>query len=664
MNNRQQHGAKLLRHLVFTCVLVQMALFSWTVQAQTNGLDSLKYAASNTMAPDTLRAQALGDLAKGFAGMGMEDSALVTARELVRFCTRIKATERIMLAKGMLGKLHGMVGAYDSARYYLEAVRDHHHTLKNTTQESEAELSIGLSYHLQGYYPQAITHCMKGIQLAEDILDTATLAHGYVNLSAIYVDVQQPDQAIIPLEKAIVLMRATRNPRIRNALGQMGIIHNMKGDHVIALQFLEESLALCLEDGDMQSASRILNDMGHTQRELRRYPEALASYSQAAALTRSSYTLIQNKIGEGATHIAMGNANKAIPLLKEAAEMAKVDDDLADEAAAYKELSMAYTDLGNTEKAFLVFKQHIELRDSLISKENTREMTRVEMNYSFEKTKLADSLSNEAEKEQARSENLRILTKEKNRRDLLLLSGLGLLVFAGALGHRLRETRRSRTAIQKEKDISEGLLLNILPAEVAAELKAKGEAAAVQIDLVTVLFTDFKGFTALSELLSPRELVNDLNECFSGFDRITGEYGIEKIKTFGDAYMAAGGLPTPNATHARDVVQAALEMRDFVAKEKARKIAAGLPFFEVRIGIHTGPVVAGIVGVKKFQYDIWGDTVNTASRMESSGEVGQVNISEATHELVKDEPGLSFTSRGKVHTKGKGEMEMYFVKRI
>ncbi|MBK9759500.1 MAG: adenylate/guanylate cyclase domain-containing protein, partial [Flavobacteriales bacterium] len=193
------------------------------------------------------------------------------------------------------------------------------------------------------------------------------------------------------------------------------------------------------------------------------------------------------------------------------------------------------------------------------------------------------------------------------------------------------------------------------------ELKAKGEADAKQIDQVTVLFTDFKGFTAMSEVLSPQELVRDLNECFSAFDHITEKYGIEKIKTIGDAYMAAGGLPTPNTTHATDVINAAFEMRDFIAEGKARKIAAGLPYFEVRIGIHTGPVVAGIVGVKKFQYDIWGDTVNTASRMESSGEVGQVNISESTYALVKNETGLTFTPRGKVQAKGKGEMEMYFV---
>lgn len=238
------------------------------------------------------------------------------------------------------------------------------------------------------------------------------------------------------------------------------------------------------------------------------------------------------------------------------------------------------------------------------------------------------------------------------------LSALFLIILGITAYHYSVVTKTERD-LETEHQRSEQLLLNILPEETARELKDKGSAEARLIDQVTVLFTDFKGFTAMSEKLTPGELVRDLDECFSAFDRICEQHGIEKIKTIGDAYMAAGGLPAPTATHAQDAVRTALDMAEFMAGMKARKIAAGLPFFELRIGLHTGPVVAGIVGIRKFQYDIWGDTVNTASRMESSGEVGRVNISEATHELVKDDFRCAF--RGEVEAKGKGRLGMYFV---
>ncbi len=221
------------------------------------------------------------------------------------------------------------------------------------------------------------------------------------------------------------------------------------------------------------------------------------------------------------------------------------------------------------------------------------------------------------------------------------------------------EVVKEKNEANKQRQRSDELLLNILPQEVAEELKSKGEAESKLIDNVTVLFTDFKGFTAMSEQLTAKELVRDIHECFSAFDHIMEKYGMEKIKTIGDAYMASGGLPTVNETHATDAVNAAIEILQFIEDGKALKIAKDLPYFDIRIGVHTGPVVAGIVGVKKFAYDIWGDTVNTASRMESSGEAGKVNISGTTYELVKDQ--FIFTHRGKIQAKGKGELDMYYV---
>jgi class 3 adenylate cyclase len=215
--------------------------------------------------------------------------------------------------------------------------------------------------------------------------------------------------------------------------------------------------------------------------------------------------------------------------------------------------------------------------------------------------------------------------------------------------------------LEEEKKKSDNLLLNILPAEVAQELKLKGRTEAKTFSMVTVMFTDFKDFSKVSEKESAELLVAEIDHCFSGFDNIIQKYGLEKIKTVGDAYICAGGLPVLTYTHAIDMVNAAMEIRHFMLARKVEKEARGEVPFEMRIGIHTGPVVAGIVGIKKFAYDIWGDTVNVAARMESSGEAGKVNISGATYELVKDH--FHCTYRGKVHAKNKGEVDMYFVER-
>ncbi len=228
---------------------------------------------------------------------------------------------------------------------------------------------------------------------------------------------------------------------------------------------------------------------------------------------------------------------------------------------------------------------------------------------------------------------------------------------------RLESIVSERTSeLQLEKQKSDDLLLNILPLEIASELKATGTARARSFENISILFSDMVGFTGISEKLEAGDLVELLNECFKAFDDISLKYGVEKIKTIGDAYMAAGGLKGEDDS-AINTVKCALEMQDFIKELGDQRKAEGKPWFDMRIGIHTGHVVAGIVGLKKFQYDIWGDAVNTAFRIEEVGEPGKVNLSVVTYELVKSHPAFQFESRGKIPVKGKSEIEMYFVSR-
>ena len=213
-----------------------------------------------------------------------------------------------------------------------------------------------------------------------------------------------------------------------------------------------------------------------------------------------------------------------------------------------------------------------------------------------------------------------------------------------------------------EKEKTEALLANVLPKNTASEIMEKGKATKIKYNFVTVLFSDIQGFTKIAEETNPEILIDELDKFFFYFDSVVEKFGIEKIKTIGDAYMCAGGIPEKNRTNPVEVILAALEMKGYMTRLKETSELEGMKYWDIRIGIHTGTVVAGVVGQKKLSYDIWGDTVNIASRMESSGEAGKINISGTTFEFVKE--FFTCEYRGKMPVKYKGELEMYFVNGI
>jgi class 3 adenylate cyclase len=257
-------------------------------------------------------------------------------------------------------------------------------------------------------------------------------------------------------------------------------------------------------------------------------------------------------------------------------------------------------------------------------------------------------------------EKLALKTMNMGAQDYLNKDKLDKVLFIRSILYAV-ERQQLKLDLQKAKEKSDELLHNILPANVILEIRENGKASAREFEKATILFTDFVGFTQISSRLSAAELVQELDVCFRAFDDIVKSHKLEKIKTIGDAYLAAGGLSDADDDSARRMVSAGLEMQEYIKLRKEARESLGLPAFEMRVGVHTGSVAAGIVGTLKFQYDIWGDAVNVASRMESNGEVGEVNVSDQTYQLLRSSGDFIFTCRGEIDIKGKGLMEMWRV---
>jgi len=258
------------------------------------------------------------------------------------------------------------------------------------------------------------------------------------------------------------------------------------------------------------------------------------------------------------------------------------------------------------------------------------------------------------------------LSLQKSHRNFsYALAGIIFLLFVGMV-LRYFETSKHNAVLQTknelieaERERSEELLLNILPSLVANELKTSGNAKARSYKNASVMFTDFVKFGSIAQTLKPEELVGVLDFYFTSFDEIISKYKVEKIKTIGDSYMLASGLPQEDPNNPFEIVKAAIDIQNFVSKSKAERKKKNLPFFDARVGVHTGPLVAGVVGHKKFAYDIWGDTVNVASRLETNCEPGRVNISASTHEYIKNKYKCKF--RGMIPVKNRDDVGMYYI---
>jgi len=526
----------------------------------------------------------------------------------IQIARNLKDREGLAEASYNLGKYYISTnsGLAEATPYLLESLSTYEE-LNDSVGVSKCYMQIGLISYMTQYYVDAIKNFNLSLKYNDNPTSTYLMAISYAELKSF-------DESKKYFSLAIDDFTKRGNSRgLNECYMYLGKLYEEQGLLDSAFYYLN-------------MAMKNLEDRGNDK-----------------DLTRP-YALIAR------AYIKSNELDKALFYAQKSYDNSKNGYDAISALLSSESLSQIYEKKGDYKKAVNYLKLHHTLQNQNVQGNTKQKIAEIQSTFDFNKKMNSEQLKHQAE-----------LHRKNRVKNAYLASGLLVLILAGGLWSRLNYIRKSRAAIRNEKIISEKLLLNILPEDVANELKQKGYSDTKEFEQATIFFTDFEGFTSMSERLTAAELVDELNVCFRAFDNIVEKYHIEKIKTIGDAYMAAGGLPIPSDDSVKNTVLAALEMQAFISERKLENHSNGKPAFEMRVGIHTGPVVAGIVGVKKFQYDIWGDTVNTASRMESHGEIGQVNISQCTYEFIKNEQEFVFINRGKIDAKGKGKMDMWFV---
>ena len=613
---------------------------------------------------DSVRIEAVNNFIEAGFMYNNPDSANVIATELLNFAQSRQNLYGVAVAQSLLGSISIVQGNYSDAMQDLIEASEGFAAMGNLKKNSIARNNIGVIYLHLGNYNKALEYLQESLKISEQLHDDMGAASALGTIGVIYHKEKLYDRALEYYQRSLKIAQEHHNEaEIGGQLMNIGIVHADLGEQEKAIEYYQKSLKIFEQINDQTRIAGLMNDIGLSLGKMRQYKEAASMIQQSIAKKDTLHDEIgsaNSLLNLGQIYLDAGEYNLALNCCQTGYDRLKNTDALSYRLSACECLYKVHKAKGNMDEALGYLEETKELNDSLNAAGTLQKLEQLEFSRRIEQ----DSLSSASEKKTLEYKHQQEIHRKNMERNYLMIGVFMALAGSGILIQRLRFMRRSRKMIEEERNRSDHLLLNILPREIADELKSKGRAEARYFEQVTVLFTDFVRFTEVSSNLSANELVSEIHTCFEAFDNIMNKYKLEKIKTIGDSYMAGGGLPIPSEDAVLNTVLAALEMQEFIAKRSQQRNSLNLVAFEMRVGIHTGSVVAGIVGKSKFQYDIWGDTVNTASRMESAGVTGRVNISRATYDLICNDRRLRFEARGSIMVKGKGEQEMWFVEKI